>query len=99
SGQRRLELFGLKRLLQGGASPIRLRQTAFAVAGNKNEWQSAPGQNIGHGVDLLAVQINIQNSSAEFAALGDLARFRDCANGGSHSIAELVQQVLKQHAD
>src|SRR6476620_10896295 len=92
-------MLGLEWFLEGRAAAIGLRQTALAIAGDKHERQATFRQNVSDWINFLAVEINVQNGSVEFAAGGNVAGFRNRADRRNHSIAELIQHVLKQHAD
>ena len=71
---------------------VRVHERPLAIAGDEDEGQAALGEDIGHRVDLLAAEIDVENGGMEIAVGCDLARLRNGADTGGQIVAELVEQ-------
>src|SRR5438105_306904 len=60
----------LERLLQGRPVPVGFREAVLAIAGGKDEGLAAGGQGIGHRLDALTVEIDVENGKIEIGVVG-----------------------------
>ena len=97
--QHLLQLVELKRLLQGRPVAIGVGQAAAAIAGDEHEGQAALADQVGHRIDVLAIEIHVQDGEIEFLGPGQLGRLIDAAGDADQVIAEVGKHIFQQHAD
>ena len=80
------------------ALPAR-RQSTGPHAGREHERNAAPGKDVGHRIDLLAAQVDVENGDIDvLLGLRQLGGTLDVAGGPHHLATEIHEHVLEQEA-
>src|SRR5712671_412687 len=87
----------IDRLLQYGHAGETTLDRIGRIAGYEHERDTAAGQLLGHGIDLLAREIDVQHRTDKLVPVQGLQSVSDCSKWTDHTKPKICDQVPHHH--